>query len=56
MSRRFNRRPLTEAERATRRQADRDRIEQAARPAHERGLAALDQGPREQRAVALQPP
>jgi hypothetical protein len=31
MSRRFNRRPLTEAERAARRQADRDRIEQAAR-------------------------
>jgi hypothetical protein len=25
-----------------------------ARPAHERGLAALDQGPREQRALALQ--
>lgn len=31
MSRRFNRRPLTEAERAARRQAERDRIEQAAR-------------------------
>jgi hypothetical protein len=31
MSRRFNRRPLTEAERDARRQADRDRIEQAAR-------------------------
>src|SRR4051795_10856348 len=31
MSRRFNRRPLTEAERTARRQADRDRIEQAAR-------------------------
>jgi hypothetical protein len=31
MSRRFNRRPLTEAERATRRQVARDRIEQAAR-------------------------
>ena len=31
MSRRFNRRPLTEAERAARRQADRERIEQAAR-------------------------
>lgn len=46
MSRRFNRRPLTEAERAARRQVDRDRIEQAARAAYERGLAALDQGPR----------
>src|SRR5215213_11106023 len=31
MSHRFNRRPLTEAERSARRQADRDRIEQAAR-------------------------
>jgi hypothetical protein len=31
MSRRSNRRPLTEAERAARRQADRERIEQAAR-------------------------
>src|SRR5436190_17823552 len=31
MSRRFNRRPPTEAERAARRQADRDRLEQAAR-------------------------
>src|SRR5829696_9185503 len=31
MSRRFNRLPLTEAERAARRQSDRDRIEQAAR-------------------------
>lgn len=31
MSRRLNRRPLTDAERAARRQADRDRIEQAAR-------------------------
>jgi hypothetical protein len=31
MSRRFKRRPLTEAERAARRRADRDRIEQAAR-------------------------
>ena len=31
MSRRFNRRPLTEAERTARRQADRERIEQAAR-------------------------
>src|SRR4051812_34253723 len=31
MSRRFNRRPLTEAERAARRQADRDRLERAAR-------------------------
>jgi integrase len=31
MSRRFNRHPLTEAERDARRQADRDRIEQAAR-------------------------
>lgn len=31
MSRHFNRRPLTEAERDTRRQADRERIEQAAR-------------------------
>src|SRR4051794_6323241 len=31
MSRRHNRRPLTEAERSARRQADRERIEQAAR-------------------------
>ena len=31
MARRFNRRPLTEAERDARRSADRDRIEQAAR-------------------------
>src|SRR3954452_9218348 len=31
MSRRFNRRPVTEAERAARRQADRDRLERAAR-------------------------
>jgi hypothetical protein len=31
MSRRFNRRPLSEAERDARRQADRERIEQAAR-------------------------
>jgi len=31
MSRRFNRRPLTEAERAARCRSDRDRIEQAAR-------------------------
>src|SRR3954466_3825804 len=31
MSRRFNRRPPTEAERAARRQADRDRLERAAR-------------------------
>src|SRR5215217_3785340 len=31
MSRRYNARPLTEAERSARRQADRDRIEQAAR-------------------------
>ena len=31
MSRRFDRRPVTQAERAARRQADRDRIEQAAR-------------------------
>jgi hypothetical protein len=31
MSRRFNRRPLTDVERAARRQADRERIEQAAR-------------------------
>src|SRR3954463_44182 len=31
MSRRYNARPLTETERSTRRQADRDRIEQAAR-------------------------
>ena len=31
MSRRFNRRPLTEAERAARRPADRDRLEHAAR-------------------------
>src|ERR687897_1489267 len=31
MARRFNRRPLTDAERAARRQADRDRIQHAAR-------------------------
>jgi hypothetical protein len=31
MARRFNRRPLTDEERDARRQADRDRIEQAAR-------------------------
>jgi len=31
MARRFNRIPLTDAERDARRQADRDRIEQAAR-------------------------
>ena len=31
MARRFNRKPLTDAERDARRQADRDRIEQAAR-------------------------
>ena len=31
MARRFNHKPLTDAERDARRQADRDRIEQAAR-------------------------
>jgi hypothetical protein len=31
MARRFNRKPLTDEERDARRQADRDRIEQAAR-------------------------
>ena len=31
MARRFNRKPLTEAERDARRKADRERIEQAAR-------------------------
>jgi hypothetical protein len=41
---------LTEAKRDARRQADRERVEQAARAlADHRRLAALDQGPRQQR-------
>ena len=56
MARRFNRQPLTEAERDARRHADRERIEQAAR-----ALLTTDgwqrwiTRPRHQRPLALQP-
>ena len=52
---RRNRRRLTDAERDARRHADRERVEQAARAADQRRLAALDPRARHQRPVPLQP-